>query len=1018
MLSMASVKSSGGASGYFAKDNYYSPAGAQGSSGWAGTGADELGLHDEVDAEAFKAVLEGRLPDGTVLRPGPDGKRGFGSDFTFSAPKSLSLLAYIGGDKRLLALNRSAVEKTMAWAEKNLAATRMEVDGEMRVVKTGNLVMAMFEHDTSRAQEPDAHIHVVIANATKGPDGKWRTLANRPLWKANTLLGSIHNAYLREGAAELGYSPEIAGKYGSFEIGNIARSVIMAFSSRRQQIVEGLKSSLHTTRAATDAVTLHTREEKAAIADRGALHDEWRAKAEGLGIDLPGIVAGTHVPGAAPVRPWEKAAEGLRSIVDQARAVAAYFARVVGGAEKDPLIPERIGALPVAERASAQAVASAIRHLAEREAAFETFDIYKAALNFALPVTIEGVEARVAVLRDRGVLVQGKGRSESFMTTEQAIRTERQIVSEIGSGRGASDALMALEAAGTALQEQSHAIAGFALNGGQEAAGRLVLASTDRIVAIQGVAGAGKTTALQPLQAVLADHGKEMLGLAFQNKMVDDLARAGIPSRTIASFIGRHQRLLETGTPQAWIDRARDEYKDTYIVVDESSMTSNGDQLKLNRLANLLQLPRMVTMGDERQLGAIDAGKPFEVMQRLGIDMATMPDNLRARGDVVKTVAAALQNRDPAAAMKALEPFTITAPETIAETAVEQWMGLAPEVRERTGLYASGRVHKAAINEQVQEARLAAGEISDTALGITVLDRVSMTGEEMRYARSYAPGMVAEFERRIREQGIQPGKYDVMSTDTKTNSVMVKAPDGKLKTYMPDRIQPSKEDRTARLYTLKNLKLHAEDRIRWGDNDRDRGLLNASQARVVSWDRHGVTIETDTKMVHTLAHGDPMLAKIDLSYALNAHMAQGVTSDYGIAVMDSRETHLANLRLALVTATRVRDGITVVTDDPARLTRGLGTNLGDKTSALEIIGEVPARGESAQTAAGAARNEASNEWDRAAAKAFEDKPGLATGTPAATTTGSDAAKTGSAKPELEKKIDDGSSRNRQIEFDL
>ena len=145
---------------------------------------------------------------------------------------------------------------------------------------------------------------------------------------------------------------------------------------------------------------------------------------------------------------------------------------------------------------------------------------------------------------------------------------------------------------------------------------------------------------------------------------------------------------------------------------------------------------------------------------------------------------------------------------------------------------------------------------------------------------------------------------------------------------------------------------------------------------------------TSNGMRHVLPHGDPMLDKIDLAYALNAHMAQGVTSDHGIAVMDSRETRLANLRLALVTATRVRDTFFVVADDPQRLVRQLGTNRGDKTSALETIGGVPAVAPRfvEPSVARARTPQPGADWDSKAADAV------------------DAAANGLAKPELEKEL--------------
>ncbi|MEO6718012.1 MAG: TrwC protein, partial [Novosphingobium sp.] len=90
----------------------------------------------------------------------------------------------------------------------------------------------------------------------------------------------------------------------------------------------------------------------------------------------------------------------------------------------------------------------------------------------------------------------------------------------------------------------------------------------------------------------------------------------------------------------------------------------------------------------------------------------------------------------------------------------------------------------------------------------------------------------------------------------------------------------------------------------------------------------------------TLKRGDPMLRRLDLAYALNAHMAQGLTSDRGIAVMDSREANLANQQTFLVTITRLRDGLTLIVDNADRLERAIERNPGDKTSALETLGRL------------------------------------------------------------------------------
>ena len=81
-----------------------------------------------------------------------------------------------------------------------------------------------------------------------------------------------------------------------------------------------------------------------------------------------------------------------------------------------------------------------------------------------------------------------------------------------------------------------------------------------------------------------------------------------------------------------------------------------------------------------------------------------------------------------------------------------------------------------------------------------------------------------------------------------------------------------------------------------------------------------------------------MLQRLDLAYALNAHMAQGLTSDRGIAVMDSRERNLSNQQTFLVTITRLRDGLTLFVNNAARLEAAVERNTGMKRSALETVG--------------------------------------------------------------------------------
>ena len=165
---------------------------------------------------------------------------------------------------------------------------------------------------------------------------------------------------------------------------------------------------------------------------------------------------------------------------------------------------------------------------------------------------------------------------------------------------------------------------------------------------------------------------------------------------------------------------------------------------------------------------------------------------------------------------------------------------------------------------------------------------------------------------------------------------------GKRFRFDPARIRAGKGDQNLTLHEPRKLEIHEGDRIRWTRNDHRRGLFNADQARVVAVVGGKVTFETSKGDQVEFKKDDPMLKRIDLAYALNAHMAQGLTSDRGIAVMDSRERNLSNQKTFLVTIARLRDHLTLVVDSSDRLGAAVARNKGEKASALEVTARVAA----------------------------------------------------------------------------
>ncbi len=288
MMSIAQVRSAGSAGNYYTdKDNYY----VLGSMGerWAGKGAEQLGLQGSVDKDVFTRLLEGRLPDGADLSRMQDGsnKHRPGYDLTFSAPKSVSMMAMLGGDKRLIDAHNQAVDFAVRQVEA-LASTRVMTDGQSETVLTGNLVMALFNHDTSRDQEPQLHTHAVMANVTQH-NGEWKTLSSDKVGKtgfienvyANQIaFGRLYREKLKEQVEALGYETEVVGKHGMWEMPGVP---VEAFSGRSQAIREavGEDASLKS----RDVAALDTRKSKQHV-DPEVRMAEWMQTLKETGFDI------------------------------------------------------------------------------------------------------------------------------------------------------------------------------------------------------------------------------------------------------------------------------------------------------------------------------------------------------------------------------------------------------------------------------------------------------------------------------------------------------------------------------------------------------------------------------------------------------------------------------------------------------------------------------------------------------------------------------------------------------------
>lgn len=323
MLSISSIK--GDAAYYSHEDNYYASGSLE--SRWMGDGAEQLGLKGEVANGDMDEVRQGMLPDGTDLSRMVDGvnKHRAGYDLTFSAPKSVSVMALVGEDRRFVDAHNQAVKVVMEEVEQ-LVSARITEEGKTETVLTGSMVAALYNHDTSRDLDPQLHTHALVFNVTYAEE-KWRALASdtrmktgfsENLYATKIALGNLYRAVLREQVEAMGFETVTSGKNGLWEMRDVPTEV---FSSRSQAINEAAGSDASA--KSRDVAALDTRQAKA-WADPELLKADWRRRLVDEKFDIDGYVqlAQTRAEPTVTSANREKPTDGLATpAVDSATNV-------------------------------------------------------------------------------------------------------------------------------------------------------------------------------------------------------------------------------------------------------------------------------------------------------------------------------------------------------------------------------------------------------------------------------------------------------------------------------------------------------------------------------------------------------------------------------------------------------------------------------------------------------------------------------------------------------------------------
>ncbi len=509
MISVGQISSAGGAATYYTEEQsrleYYQ--GEAAPSEWKGIGAKIAGIEgEEVTRENLEAMLLGRVKEvgehgqiverelGRIRVDQATGEKTLehraGWDFTFSAPKSVSIEAEVFGREDVLKAHQEAVEKAMGYLERHAQA---RIGGQ--TVETGNLTYASFEHATTRAGDPQTHTHVVVTNVTYDSGGKAYSLESKGLYEARHAADNVYKNEMAKALEARGYQLEWDAK-GNFEIRGYTREQIEAFSKRSEEIAQELKER-GVTRAEASAeerqiATLASRQEKNHAESREAHATRWQEEAKAQGI-----------------RPAERGEPREQREVGMAAAREAVF--------------------------------KAMAHITDKEAAFKETDLYKEAARLSQgKAGLEDLDKAVQEARKAGEL---RDRGDGKLTTREMQDLEKGLGDGLERGRGAHAQIMdrkEFEKAVRDFEAQKSKEAGkeFRLSAEQKESARMILVGSDRFQGVQGLAGTGKTTMLEFVRKAAESKGWEVRGFSTGAAQAQKLeAESGIRSQTTKSFL-------------------------------------------------------------------------------------------------------------------------------------------------------------------------------------------------------------------------------------------------------------------------------------------------------------------------------------------------------------------------------------------------------------------------------------------------------------------------------------------------
>ena len=885
-----------------ARESYYS-ADDTIEGEWFGKLAAEWGLEGAVDKQSF-----GRLTNGQDPRTGEQLIRHVtvkeyqnqygektrnsvhraGYDATFSAPKSVSLAALVGDDERVTA-HRKAV-KTALSALENYVQARM--GGKTPAQTTRNFAAALFEHDSARPDNstayaaPQLHTHAVIFNLTRLDSDQIKPVQPIELYRSQKYATAIYRAVLSEQLQKLGYEVEVDSRTGAPEIRGFSQEYLVASSPRRKQIQK--ESSEIKERFAKQGILVKDGaglNQAAAKLDRKSKRydrTEMRARHQEMDARFE------HQAVRAVDTARERGPTPLNEEETKKRAQAAVTFARQNACAREAVVDKR------------RVMVDALR----RNMTFTTYEAVVKELN----QRIESGEF---------IAIQRFDKFEE-LTTSQMLALERSNIHQMLAGRNTQEPTMKRKEASKVIKEIFER-KGKASSFGQYKAVGTILVSRDRVSALEGLAGTGKTTALAILREAAERQGFVVRGLAPTGRAADKLAESGIKTTTLQGFLKEPEFGPDTSNNRR------------LYVLDESSLSDTRNLHLFLQKAG--PQSRILLVGDPAQHQAVEAGAPFEQLIKAGISTARLDKILRQRTNLKKPVEL-LSQKEVFAAVTLLESQGRI---TEIKDDIERLRAIASDYVNNpkgTLIISPANSERVAINTIIHHELQGRGVVAAENHRLTVLvNRQDMTGPERTFALAYVPGEdIIRYNSTSKLYGVRPGDYGrVLTNNHKENTITVRLESGREITYNPERLSG------VGVYREAEREFTAGDRIQFRAPFPPGRVKNSELGTIKQIDSGKMIVRLDKKRDVTI--NLEQFRHLDHGYAVTSHSSQGQTVNRVLVNAETTETDLLlNQRMAYVAISRARFEARVYTDSLKELGPAFNREK-NKEIALEALNE-------------------------------------------------------------------------------